>query len=231
MLRHSFTVLPVRHPLLASIVLPLAVASFGHAWASDGQPLEAERPGLILVAQPTPVGQVENAVGTLVVKRADGRVERLRGKGSLALYEGDECKTERGSKAFIRLTDGTQLAINEDTAFAVRVRMETGRGITRIFKMLVGELWMKTSGPGPLEVQTPAATAAVKGTEFDIRVLPDGKSILTVIEGVVEFRNEFCSPCKAAKATQSVSEKGKRCTEPVPINAPPAIAWIADVVR
>lgn len=231
MKRYSFTVPPVGSLTSCSIVLSLGVAVLAHVWAPRAQALEAERPELILVARPGPVGQIEKAVGTVVVRRADGRTERLRGGGSLALYEGDECRTERGGKALIRLTDGTQVAVNEETTFAVRVRLETGRGMARIFKLLLGEMWMKTSGPTPIEVEAPAATAAVKGTEFHIRVHRDGKSVLTVLEGEVEFRNGFCSPCRTAKATQSVAEQGKRCTEPVAVDPRAVVAWIADVVR
>jgi len=182
------------------------------------------------LAQLAPVGKAENALGTLTVKRADGRVDQLKGKGSLPLYEGDECKTERASKAFIRLTDGTQVAMNEETIFLVQARREKGKGVIRMFKLLVGEMWLKTAEPVPIEVETPVATAAIKGTEFNIRVQPDGKSTLTVIEGLVEFGTPF-GTCPIRTSTVSFGERGKRCTKPAPIDPSQAIAWIADVVH
>jgi ferric-dicitrate binding protein FerR (iron transport regulator) len=185
----------------------------------------------VQIAQRTPIGNAENAIGTLTVKRADGRVEQLRGRGFLPLHEGDECKTERASRAFIRLADGTQLAMNEGTTLTVRARRERGGGIVRLFKLLLGELWMKTPGATPIEVETPVATAAIKGTEFNLQVLPDGKSILTVLDGLVELKNEFCSPCPVSAARQSFGERGKRCTEPVPVDPAAVIAWIGNVVR
>lgn len=208
----------------------LAAEAFAACPPGDDPP-RAVGDGGILVAQLTPVGQAENAVGTLLVRRADGRVDQLRGKGSLPLFEGDECRTEKGSKALIRLGDGTQLAMNEETTFTVRARPARGGGMVRVFKLLVGEMWMKTPGPRPIEVETPAATAAVKGTEFNLRVLPDGKSILTVLQGMVELKNESCSPCAVSTAGQSLVERGRRCSDAVPIDPAPAIAWIADVVR
>ena len=181
-------------------------------------------------AQLAPVGKAENVLGTLVVKRADGRVDQLKGKGSLPLYEGDQCKTERASKAFIRLADGTQVAMNEETTFLVQARREKAHGVTRIFKLLVGEMWLKTSEPVAIEVETPVATAAIKGTEFNIRVQPDGKSTLTVIEGLVEFGTPF-GTCPIKTATVSYGERGKKCTKPAPIEPAPAITWITDVVQ
>jgi ferric-dicitrate binding protein FerR (iron transport regulator) len=181
-------------------------------------------------AQLAPVGKAENVLGTLVVKRADGRVDQLKGKGALPLYEGDQCKTERASKAFIRLADGTQVAMNEETTFLVQARREKAHGVTRIFKLLVGEMWLKTAEPVAIEVETPVATAAIKGTEFNIRVQPDGKSTLTVIEGLVEFGTPF-GTCPIKTATVSYGERGKKCTKPTPIEPAPAITWITDVVQ
>ena len=156
-------------------------------------------------------------------------MDQLKGKGSLPLYEGDECKTEKASKAAIRLADGTQVAMNEETIFRVQVRRERAQGITRIFKLLVGEMWIKTAEPVPIEVETPVATAAIKGTEFNLRVQPDGKSILTVVQGVVEFGTPF-GTCPIRTATVSYGERGKKCTKPAPIDPTPAIAWITGLV-
>lgn len=208
--------------LLAALALPGAAGAACPPGGVGG--------GLVLVAQLVSVGHAENAVGTLVVRRADGRVDQLRGRGSLPLFEGDELKTERGSKALVRLADGTQLAMNEETTFMVRGRTERGAGVVRLFKLLVGELWMRTPGPTAIEVETPAATAAIKGTEFNLRVLPDGKTILTVLEGSVQLRNESCSPCLVARAAQSVVERGRPCAGAVPADPKPVVAWIAGLV-
>jgi ferric-dicitrate binding protein FerR (iron transport regulator) len=181
-------------------------------------------------AQTASIGSVENTIGTLIVRRADGRVDEVRGKGSLPLYEGDECHTEKASKALIKLSDGTQVAMNAETKFRYQTRQERTKGTTKIFKLLLGELWMRTVGPSQIEVETPVATAAIKGTEFNIKVDGEGKSTLTVIEGVVEFGTPF-GTCPIPKSTQSFGERGKRCTKPVPVDPAPVTAWIADVAR
>jgi ferric-dicitrate binding protein FerR (iron transport regulator) len=183
----------------------------------------------VLLAQMIPVGHAENALGTLVVKRADGRLEQLRGRGSLPLFEGDECRTERGSQAYIRLGDGTQLAMNEDTTFTVRTREARGGGGVRVFNLLLGEMWMRTTGSRPIEVHTPAATAAIKGTEFNIKVLSGGRSILTVVQGMVEFRNESCSPCATGSVQQSTADRGQPCSSPAPVDAAAVVGWAARV--
>jgi hypothetical protein len=206
------------------LALGAAVASATHTGLEDlpRQP--------IVIAQLASVGSAENAVGTLIVRRLDGRVDQLRGKGSLPLYEGDECRTERASRAYIKLADGTQVAMNEDTTFVIRSRTERAKGVTRIFKMIGGEMWMKTQGPKAIEVETPVATAAIKGTEFNLQVTADGKILLTVIEGVVEFGTPF-GTCPIPASSQSVGERGKRCTRPARIADPALVtSWTSGVV-
>jgi hypothetical protein len=217
---------------LVGSLLILALTLPNPAWPGHTQlsPPEPSQRTPLMLAQLAPVGNVEAVVGTFVVRRADGRVDEMKGKSPLPLFEGDECRTERASKAYIRLADGTQIAINEETTFVIRARTERGRGVIRIFKLLIGEMWFKTTQPRPLEIETPVAVAAIKGTEFNLKVIADGRSLLTVIEGVVEFGTPF-GTCPIPRSSQSLGERGKRCTRPVPVDTAPAVAWIADVVR
>lgn len=187
--------------------------------------------GQVAEAQLAPVGAAKNAIGVLLITRADGRSVRLQGKGSLDLFEGDVLKTDPGGQALIEFTDGTRVAINEQTTFSIRSRQPRGGGLIRILKSLVGEIWVNTrEGPRPLEVETPVATAAIKGTEFNLKVLPDGRSYLTVVEGLVEFGTPF-GTCPIRTGTESVGERGKRCTRPAPVDVRPAIAWTAEVLK
>lgn len=177
------------------------------------------------------VGVAKNAIGVLIVTRADGRMERLQGHGAMPLYDGDELKTGAETKALIELHDGTRCAMNEETTFVIRSRWHRDTGITRIFRLLLGEIWVKTlGGPRPLEVETPVANASIRETEFDLKVFPDGRSVLTVVEGVVAFGTAF-GTCPIGARTMSVGERGKKCTRPSPVDVKPAVLWVADVVK
>jgi hypothetical protein len=151
-------------------------------------------------AQSVQVGTAQNAIGVLVVVRPDGVEDRLQAKGSLQLFEGDVLRTEPASQALIEFKDGVQLALNENTTFKILSRWEKAKGITRIIRLKQGEIWVKTGeGPKPLEVETPVATAAVRETEFNMKVQEDGQSVLTVIQGIVEFGTAF-GTCRLAIA-------------------------------
>jgi len=180
-------------------------------------------------AESTSVGIAKNAKGTLVVVRVDGVEERLRGKGALALFEGDVLRTDDKSGALIELSSGIQVGLNRDTSFKIVSRWEKEKGITRILRLKQGMLWVKTSGGlKKLEIETPVAIAVVKGTEFVIEALKDGNSVLTVIEGLVEFGTAF-GTCPIRTATVSYAEQGKKCTKPVMADVRPAANWTAEL--
>ena len=171
------------------------------------------------------VGNAINAVGDFTVFRTDGIQEQLEGKGSLPLYEGDRVKTGKGSQGLMEFTNGIQVALNEDTDLLILSRWEESKGFTRILRLSTGEVWVKTmGGPKPLEIETPVATAAVKQTEFDIKVQPDGQTTLTVVEGIVEFGTAF-GTCPIKASTISYGNRGKKCTKPAPTDVAPSVAW------
>ena len=182
-------------------------------------------------AQRALAGQVENVIGTLVVVRPDGIEERVQGKSALQLFEWDVLRTEPGSQALLDVRDDIQVAMNENSAVRILMRWEKAKGITRIIRLQEGEIWVKTgTGPKALEVETPVAAAAVRETEFNIKVLEDGQTILTVIQGVVEFGTAF-GTCPIRTSTVSYGVRGKRCTKPESTDVRPAVAWTADITR
>jgi len=181
-------------------------------------------------AQGTPVGTATNAIGELVIVRTDGVQQRLQGKGNVPLYEGDVLKTDSNSQAMIEFSEGVTVALNENTSFKLLSRWEKGMPTVRILRLKQGEVWAKTSsGPKRFEVETPVATAAVKETEFNLKVQDDGQSILTVIEGIVTFGTPF-GTCPIRTDTISYGVRGKKCTKPAATDAKAARSW-ADALR
>lgn len=184
-----------------------------------------------IAAQSIQAGTVQNVLGTLVVVRPDGIEEHLQGKSPLQLFDWDVVRTETTSQALIGIKDGIQVALNENSSLKILSRWEKSKGITRIIRLQRGEIWVKTvGGPKPLEVETPVASAAVRETEFNIKVLEDGQTILTVIQGVVEFGTAF-GTCPIHAATVSYGIRGKRCTKPEPTDVKPAIAWAEAILK
>jgi len=177
------------------------------------------------MAQPLPLGATQHAIGTLVVVRPDNIEDRLQGPGRLQLFEGDVLRTGDTQQAFIEIHEGIQVALNANTSLKLFYRWEKTKGITRILRVQHGEIWVKMPmGLQPLEVETPVASAAGRAAEFNMQVQDDGQTILTVIEGSVDFGTALNS-WAVLSATVSYAVRGQRCTKPAPTEVQPAIAW------
>jgi len=182
-------------------------------------------------AQLLEAGTATNAIGTLVVVRSDGIEDRLRGKGAVRLFDEDVLKTDPGSQAVIELKEGVTVALNENTVAKLLSRWEKTRGFTRIVRVKEGEVWVKTGeGPKAFEVETPVATAIVKETEFNMKVHPDGQSVLTVVQGIVEFGTAF-GTCPIRTGTVSYGVRGKRCTRPEATDVNAALGWSRRILQ
>src|SRR5574337_909021 len=112
------------------------------------------------------------------------------------LLPGDVVRTGPGSRAAILLSDEVQIKVNANSTLEIsEVMPPPGKAVRAgtaplqtILNLLTGELWSRSRGR-PLQIRTPAATATIRGTEFDLAAGPDDASRLAVLEGAVEFRN------------------------------------------
>ncbi|MFL5385747.1 MAG: FecR domain-containing protein [Longimicrobiaceae bacterium] len=99
--------------------------------------------------------------------------------------------TSPNTRAALRFTDdGSILRLNPNSQ--VRINSGDERGVVvRTLELEFGELWARVARHQgtTLRVQTPAGVAAVKGTEFLVRVDERGVTTVLTLEGVVEFFN------------------------------------------
>jgi hypothetical protein len=99
-----------------------------------------------------------------------------------------------------------------------------------VIRLLLGELWaLIVRREEKFEVVTPAAVAAVRGTEFLVKEV-ESATTLTVVSGQVEFRNPH-GMVLTADETQSVATPWAAPTPPgriglmKVIRAPRGIEW------
>lgn len=100
-----------------------------------------------------------------------------------SLQDGDEVRTGQRAKATIRFHDGSRIELGADAAFALeeasakRISMRLKLGEIRAFvKKLLSRRF---------EVRTPTAVAAVRGTEFRVRVLSGGRTSVQLYKGLL----------------------------------------------
>jgi hypothetical protein len=124
------------------------------------------------------------------VQSIDGNVYRATPNGdSLArvgdsLQEGDTLRTAEGAHAYVRLSDGSVVEINERTNFTVQARgkditvdVDRGAVLVQAAKRNSGHLYVKTSD----------CRVAVTGTVFSVNSGMKGSRV-SVMEGTVDVR-------------------------------------------
>lgn len=198
------------------LLLPLFLLAFANP--SLGQTLQ--------------IGQAQYALGTLLVVRPDGIEDRLRGRGTLSLFEHDVIRTEGESRGAIELGDGTiRVGLNENTQLQLLSRWEKNHGVTRVVRLKRGQLWVRVAaGTRPVEIETVSGTAIVSNAEVDFRVADDGQSTLSVVQGSVQFATAY-GWCTVTAATTSTGALGRGCSANVKSNPQQVSAWSRDLLK
>ncbi len=102
------------------------------------------------------------------------------------LYSGDNIKTGASSRAGLVTKGGAEVRLNENSNFEISPQ---GR-LRELINLSVGHLWTRMLHKmAKLNVRTPSAVCAVRGTEADI----EQRSLLTVkvYEGHVDVQNSM----------------------------------------
>lgn len=112
------------------------------------------------------------------------------------LVTGDYVRTLDASQMALLLRDQTQLRLNQNSILQIKALAADGRP-TRL-ELKSGRSWMqlKTRAETPrtdraavLEIETPNAIAAIRGTDWEVVADEAGGSLLTVFSGQAEFYN------------------------------------------
>ncbi len=143
-----------------------------------------------------------------------------------ALYFGDMVATGASTKVTLLFGDGAQVRLRENTA--VRIESSNTRGKANLISVLSGEIWARLR-PGNT-IGTRTAALGVLGTEIRLAATDD-TSTLTVLEGLVDFHNDF-GGVMVETNQQSVARQGMAPTKPVVVeNAGFAVEWSFDLDR
>jgi len=102
------------------------------------------------------------------------------------LLAGDVLRTNSRGSLAILFSDNTQIRLGRNTTLVVK---DVTPGADSAFRLESGSLWARAERGGEgLVIDTPAAAAAIRGTDWTMTVDGDRTS-LVVLEGVVELSN------------------------------------------
>jgi hypothetical protein len=130
----------------------------------------------------------------LVIESGDVQVKH--GSGSWApaedgmdLFASDSIKTGDNSTASIILFKSSIIRLNSNTEVTLQEIIEEEE-TSVVISQKEGRTWntvRKISGIDNYEVQTPTTVASVRGTSYDVNILPDGNTTIGVVEGTVNI--------------------------------------------
>jgi hypothetical protein len=144
-------------------------------------------------AGPAPAGAAAAPVAGVVIS-LEGHPQVVRASGKIyplklndILNEGESVKTGPKTRVGIAFVGGAELRINENSTF----KLVSGGGDkpTSVFTEL-GNAWTRLmKGNARIEVRTPSAVCAVRGTEADVKS-GAGPMTVKVYEGHVDVSND-----------------------------------------
>jgi len=123
--------------------------------------------------------------GDVQVKRS-GESAFAEVKVNDMLYSGDTIKTGQASRAGLVTKGGAEVRLNENSSFEISPQGK----LRELLNLAVGQLWTRMLHKmAKIDVRTPSAVCAVRGTEADI----EQRNILTVkvYEGHVDVQNKL----------------------------------------
>ena len=160
--------------LAAASVLALSLA---HAQAQAPVPRQAPVAGAIVAAK----GGEEMRF----VREDLWRAAQLQ----QSLVGGDTLRTNAIGNLAILFKDQTQIRVGRNSTLTVN-DVAGGDGGNTQLSLQAGNIWARAArGGSGVDVKTPAAVAAIRGTDWSLSVDGAGKTSLIVLEGVVELSN------------------------------------------
>jgi tetratricopeptide (TPR) repeat protein len=183
-------------------------------------------------------GKLTNLQGSVIVAPA-GSKNWQPAKLNQDLFVGDAIKTGPDSKAAILCVDESQLKLNENTllvlsdvapsarlAWGEVTPAKAGETHNSRYKVLQGEIWLRNNlEKFPFAVETPAVTAAIRGTEFNLRVSGDGTSYLVLLVGSLQLTNDY-GQVLLAPGEEGIARPGQAPTKRVIVQPADAVQWV-----
>ena len=140
------------------------------------------------------------------------------------LKGGTFVRTGDRSNLALLMPDQTQLRLNQNSMLQIK-ETPSGGAPTRL-ELKGGRAWMQSkAAAGNVVIDTPNATAAIRGTEWELEVDPSGKTLLAVLSGTVEFSNPQGS-VTVNRNEAALAEFGKAPVKVALTNPRDRVQWV-----
>ncbi len=188
-------------------------------------------------AAPPLAGKLILVQGEVSVRRADA-TQWEAARLNQELYAGDALRTGTASRAAIICVDESQIKLNEKTLLILKSVAPSPRLLptpivpaapmmapSSIYEVPEGEIWLRNKREKfQFELQTPAAQATIRGTEFNIQVGPEGATRITLMEGNLCISNVYGEIC-LRPGEQGFVIPGRAPTKQILVQPDDAVQW------
>jgi tetratricopeptide (TPR) repeat protein len=173
---------------------------------------------------PGSAAQIVSLQGGGEQRRADSEAWAAA-KTSQLLPGGAHVRTLSASKMALLFADDTQVRLNQNSVLQVKT-IATATEPTSLLLSL-GRAWSQTKrqNNSRLELATPAATAGIRGTDWELDVDASGKTLLTVLSGTVEFSNALGAVTVNSNEA-AIAEVGRAPVKILLTNPRDRIQWV-----
>ncbi|WP_105404279.1 FecR domain-containing protein [Neorhizobium sp. T7_12] len=150
--------------------------------------------GLIPPAAAEPVQRSGRAAGAVIARKVGEEVRFIDVSNwqfvdlKQDLLSGDVLRTNATGQLAILFSDRTQVRLGRNSSLVVK-QITASTSSDTVLELQSGTIWARAERGGPgVRVETPAAAAAIRGTDWTMTVKGDQTS-LNVLEGVVQLSN------------------------------------------
>ena len=151
---------------------------------------------------------------TIKVIKGQVQVKRARSETwdpaytNQVLFVDDRVRVGPKSQLTIQSADQSSYRLDEKTEFQV-VSPKTPAQKSTTMRLITGVLYFFHRGkPDPFDVETRTASAAIRGTEFNLQIDDAGTTIITVVDGLVDLSNEV-NAVPVLSGQQGVAQPGQ----------------------
>src|SRR6185436_1155052 len=152
--------------------------------------------GLVLFADVGSVGAAEAVRTQHHLLEPQGEVEILRkganawipARTNIALAPGDSIRTGKDSRAAVRLSNDSVIRMDQLTIMRLPEPISPRKRF--MVNLLKGAIYFfHRERPVETDFETPLVSGAIRGTEFNLVVADNGRTVLTLVEGAVDLSN------------------------------------------
>lgn len=185
-------------------------------WA---QLLSAQTPAALPAAHDALLLVIENKVETAPA----GSMTWTPARTNQILHVGDRLRTGLRSRVTVRLSNLTVLRVNELTTLQIQPPSAPGKQATLNLEKGAAYFFSRER-PAEMEFRTPIASGAIRGTEFNLAVAGDDKTVVTLLDGEVALTNQS-GGVNLISGDQGIVEPGQMPTKTAVINTINIIQW------